>query len=155
MNELRVLPVTREQLSLWAPMREALYSDLEPAFHQEEMESLLASDEAECFLVWEGDEVVGMLELSLRNFVDGCVGGPVGYIEGIYLRPEHRGGGRGRRLIEFAAEWARSRGCTDLATDAEIDNVEAQEFYRRAGFAERWRTVGFTLSLESRSPDDS
>lgn len=151
MDEIRILPITREQTSLWAPLRAALYRDLDPAFHRDEMESLLTSPEAACFLVWLSAEVIGMLELSLRNFVDGCIGGPVGYIEGIYLQPSHRGGGRGRRLIEFAAEWARCHGCTNLATDAEIDDLAAQDFYRRIGFAERWRTVGFTLSLESPS----
>lgn len=152
MNGLQVLPVTRDRLTDWAQLREALYSDLDPDFHREEMEALLASDEAACFLVFREEVVIGLLELSLRNFVDGCVGGPVGYIEGIYLQPGHRGGGIGCRLIEFAAEWARRHGCTNLATDAELDNLAAQDFYRRAGFTERWRTVGFTLALTPPSP---
>jgi len=89
-----------------------------------------------------------MLELSLRNFVDGCLGGPVGYVEGIYLAPQTRGRGEGRRLLDFAAGWFRSRGCRDMAADAELDNEEAQRFLKRAGFEETFRIVEYRRSLD-------
>lgn len=148
---MRISAVTREQFSVWKRMRQAVYSDLEPQFHDEEMNCLFSSGQAGCFLAWsdEGD-AIGLLEITLRNFVDGCIGSPVGYIEGIYLDPDHRGAGHGSRLVDFACEWFESRGCKDMATDAEITNSEAQAFYRRHGFRERWHVVGFTKSLSGR-----
>ncbi|MBX3421879.1 MAG: GNAT family N-acetyltransferase [Pirellulaceae bacterium] len=145
---MRIAIVEREQFPIWKRMRQAVYSDLDPRFHDEEMEWLFASDQAECFLVWsdEGD-AIGLLELTLRNFVDGCIGGPVGYIEGIYLHPDHRGQQHGRRLVTFACEWFKTKGCKEMATDAEVTNTEAQAFYRRLGFTERWHVVGLTRSL--------
>lgn len=145
---MRISPVTRAQLPDWKRLRRALYSDLDEAYHAAETAWLLDSAEAACFLAWsDAGEAIGLVELTLRNFVDGCIGGPVGYIEGLYLDPTHRGRGLGPQLVEFAAEWFRSRGCKDMATDAEIANAGAQAFFRRAGFAERWRVVGFTKRL--------
>jgi ribosomal protein S18 acetylase RimI-like enzyme len=34
-----------------------------------------------------------------------------------------------------------------VATDAELDNTEAQEFFRRIGFDETWRIVEFKKAL--------
>lgn len=148
MNRIRIAPVTRDQFPVWKPLRQALYSDLDPQFHDREMDWLLTSEQAACFLAWSDEErAIGLLELTLRNFVDGCIGGPIGYIDGIYLDPAHRGRGYGHQLMAFAVDWFEARGCTDMATDAEVTNTRARAFYRRVGFAERWHVVGFTKSL--------
>ena len=148
---MTITPVRRDQFDTWRELRELVFTDLELAFHDEEMEWLFASKDAGCFLMFAEDgEVIGLLELTLRNFVDGCIGGPVGYIDAIFIQPHHRGRGHGERLITFAFHWFGERGCKHVATDAEIDNVGAQEFHRRMGFTERWRIVGFTRSLPER-----
>jgi aminoglycoside 6'-N-acetyltransferase I len=129
-------------------MRQALYVGLDTAFHDREMQWIFRSRELSAFIALSAtDEAIGILELSLRNVVDGCVGGPVGYIEGMYLEPVHRGRGYGRQMIAFATDWFRARGCKEMATDAEIDNAAAQAFYRRVGFREGWRVVGFTRPI--------
>lgn len=79
--------------------------------------------------------------------MDGCLGGPVGYLEGIYVIPEQRKQGYGRALVEFPAQWFRSKGCRDIAADAELHNVVAQDFLARAGFAETYRIVEYKKSL--------
>lgn len=112
------------------------------------MEWIFSSQDKRSFLLLSSDgAAAGLLELSLRNIVDGCVGGPVGYIEGIYLRPEFREQGWGRRLMEFAEQWCRNQGCRHLAMDAEVENHQAQQFYLHAGFQEGWRIVEFRKSL--------
>ncbi len=35
-----------------------------------------------------------------------------------------------------------------MATDTEIENQQAQNFYRSLGFEERWRSVGYTKVLD-------
>lgn len=144
----RIDKVSREHFPVWKRMRQELYSGLDPDFHDGEMEWIASSGEAECYLAFdEKGTPIGMMELSLRNVVDGCIGGPVGYVEGIYLEPDHRRAGLGSELMKFATERFLARGCSDMATDAEIDNVDAQEFYRNVGFTESWRVVGFTRSI--------
>lgn len=147
---MQIVEMTREHFPVWKRMRQELYPGLEPEFHDGEMEWIRDSKEAAAYIALADDgEPVGLLEVSLRNVVDGCIGGPVGYVEGIYLEPSFRRKGLGAKLMEFATDWCRKRGCNDMATDAEIENVEAQEFYRETGFTEVSRTVGFTRSLRS------
>jgi aminoglycoside 6'-N-acetyltransferase I len=129
-------------------MRQELYGDLSEEFHDAEMELIFSSAAATCFLgLAESGAAVAMLEVSLRNFVDGCLGGPVGYIEGIYVTPGHRKHGYGSTLTEFAGNWFRSKGCRDMAADAELTNCTAQKFLAKAGFDETYRIVEYKRSL--------
>jgi len=117
-------------------------------FHNKEMALILQASDQTCFIIFnEKDEHIGFIELSLRNIVDECLSSPVGYIEGIYLTSCHRGLGLGRQLVEFAADWFKSKGCTEMATDAEIDNVDAQRFHQHVGFTETSRIVEYKKSL--------
>ena len=148
---MQILPVTRDDFQEWLAMRQALYTGLDEGFHRREMESIFASREMSCFMAASEarDGRIGMIELSLRNVVDGCTSSPVGYIEGLYVKPEFRGRGYGRELVAFAASWFVARGCQEMATDAELENLSAQSFFRDNGFAETWRIVEFKKSLVS------
>lgn len=146
--ELR--PATRRDLALWKAMRSDLFSGLDESFHDREMESILTSRDRACLLVRApNDATVGFLEVSLRNLVDGCLGGPVGYIEGIYLLPDFRGLGLGGVLIDAAAAWFAAKGCRDMATDTEIDNEDAQAFWSGLGFEETWRVVQYRKPIKA------
>ena len=95
----------------------------------------------------ENDKACGMIEMTLRNIVDGCLSSPVGYIEGIVVDPQFRGRGIAASLIRLAETWCRSRGCTEIGTDAEIHELESQKFHERMGFEETYRIVGYRKSL--------
>lgn len=145
---MRIMDVTEEDLVAWDRMRRAVYQDVGDDFHDQEMRIILSAPDAASFLgLTETGEPIALLELSLRNYVDGCLGGPVGYIEGIYIDPEHRGAGHGRTLVDFAADWFREKGCREMAADAELDNTAAQGFIARMGFEETYRVVEYKRSL--------
>jgi len=145
---MRIIEITRERFPEWRRMRHELYGELSAQFHEAEMELIFSSKEATCFIgLRESGAAVAMLEVSLRNFVDGCLGGPVGYIEGIYVTPLERKQGYAGELIEFATSWFRSKGCRDMAADAELANLIAQDFLTRAGFDETYRVIEYKRSL--------
>ena len=52
-------------------------------------------------------------------------------LQSVYLRPEHRGGGLGQRLVRAAIELARAEGAEHLTVHATPD---AAAFYERFGF---------------------
>lgn len=144
-----IVEVTEDHLTVWHIMRLAAYRGVSDDFHAQEMRTILSAPDAASFLgLTEAGEPVALLELSLRNYVDGCLGKPVGYIEGIYIEPDHRGAGHGRTLVDFAAAWFRERGCREMAADAELDNTAAQAFIARLGFKETYRVVEYKKSLE-------
>lgn len=87
---------------------------------------------SERLLVLDHDgEVAGFLWLALlATAVDPCVG----YIKNVYVAPQLRGQGYGRRLLEVADEWFRANGCRRGTLDASVCNERAVEIYENAGY---------------------
>ena len=52
----------------------------------------------------------------------------------MWVEPESRGLGLGRRLVEAAADWARARGVTRLKTSVSEGNAAAEALYEAVGF---------------------
>jgi len=80
------------------------------------------------------DRVVGMAEVNIRSGAEGCMTSPVVYLEAWWVAPEARGRGVGRALVDGAAEWGRSRGCREMASDTEAYNAASQDAHRALGF---------------------
>ena len=125
-------------------MREAVYGSLDDDFHSREMELILARDDRFCyFLADESDLILGFVELTSRNIADGCLSCPVAYLEGLFLKKEYRGTGLGKEAIRLILAWCAKEGYSELATDAELTNVNAQGFFKATGFDETYRVVEF------------
>ena len=84
----------------------------------------------------EKREAVGFVELSIRPYAEGCTTDRVAFVEGWYVEPSERRRGFGAALIRAAEDWARSQGCVELGSDAEVENVESAAAHRALGFAE-------------------
>ena len=146
--DYEIISVEKRHFSEWRRLREGVYSGIDAAFHETEMRQVFQNKDWHIMLaIVEPETACGMIEVSLRNFVDGCLSRPVGYVEGIYVDPDFRNQGIARGMIEHAEDWCRSRGCSEFATDSEIENHEAQRFHRHLGFEETYRTVGYRKSL--------
>lgn len=78
--------------------------------------------------------LIGFCELSIRAYAESCSTDNVAYLEGWYISPEFRRSGVGRKLIEAAEEWGRSRGCTEFASDADADNEVSIKAHHALGF---------------------
>ncbi len=67
----------------------------------------------------------------------GClrrIGDGIGEIKRMYVRPDHRGRGIGRSLLEDALTAARQNGYSTVRLDSTRFMKEAQALYRSAGF---------------------
>ena len=78
--------------------------------------------------------LVGFLEASIRPFVEDCQTDNVGYLEGWFVEPEYRQHGTGRALVAAAEKWARSQGCTEMASDTEVGNEEGLAAHQSLGY---------------------
>jgi aminoglycoside 6'-N-acetyltransferase I len=88
--------------------------------------------------------VIGFLEAAMRfDYVNGCEGSPVAFLEGIYVAPAFRKQGVARALIAAFEDWARGKGVKEMASDAEIDNRVSHAMHQALGFAETERVVYF------------
>lgn len=140
-----------EHAESWARLRAALWPDQSAEEHREELaqEFLAGNARANAFVARLGSgEVVGFAEAALRSdYVNGCDTSPVLFLEGIYVRPDHRRMGVARRLCEAVTAWGRSAGCTEFASDAAIDNEASHRLHAALGFEETRRVVFFRKSI--------
>jgi aminoglycoside 6'-N-acetyltransferase I len=104
-------------------------------------------------MVWliaedESGAMLGFLEAGLRSHADGCdIRRPVGYVEGWFVREEHRRKGIGRAMLHAAEDWARTQGCREMASDALIDNPVSHTAHQALGFEIVDRCIRFRKSL--------
>lgn len=96
----------------------------------------------------DGDGLLGFAEVALRrDFVNGCEHRPALFLEGIFVRPQHRGRGVARALCDIAGAWGAQQGCREFASDVYIDDSESLAAHRGLGFEETERVVYFRKSL--------
>ena len=58
-----------------------------------------------------------------------------------------RGQKLGRELIRVAEEWAREKGCTEMASDTWLDNDASIQAHYKMGYYEVDRLVHFVKRL--------
>lgn len=57
-----------------------------------------------------------------------------GFIDELYIEPEYRRRGWGRRAMDFVGDRAKELGVNALHLEVDRENEAAQELYRRAGY---------------------
>jgi aminoglycoside 6'-N-acetyltransferase I len=137
-----------EDRAEWLRRRRALWDDCPDEQQEREMEEILATDSEEVIFAERlGGGVCGFLEAAIRSRADGCERHPVGYIEGWYVDPDARRQGVGRALVVAAESWARSKGCRQMASDAELWNAVSHQAHGALGYEETARLVLFKKDL--------
>lgn len=142
---------TKLDIACWAKLRANLWKDTSYDQHIREINTMLAKPSGEfvCFLdVRKGDSIRAFAEVALRrDYVNGCGTSPVAFLEGIYVKPEYQASGIGRNLLMSVQSWAREQGCTELASDTNLDNLTSHAFHEALGFEETERVIYFRKLL--------
>ena len=115
---------------------------------EKEFEGIIGGGKSAVFLLVLEEQPVGFAQCQLRNdYVEGTGSSPVGYLEGIFIEPDFRRKGHARELLSACEDWARKQGCTEFASDCELDNRDSLAFHLNMGFAEANRIICFTKKL--------
>ena len=100
------------------------------------------------FIQYQDQTPVGFAQCSMRSdYVEGTESSPVGYLEGIFVKEDHRGKGYAKALLSACEQWAKAKGCTEFASDCELDNVGSLQFHLAVGFDEANRIICFAKKL--------
>lgn len=114
----------------------------------DEFSDLVSKDDARFFLKYNQDIPIGFAQCQLRyDYVEGTDSGPVGYLEGIFIKEEYRHKGYAGELLSECEKWAKEKGCKEFASDCEIDNNSSYGFHMAMGFEEVNRIICFTKKL--------
>ena len=114
----------------------------------EEFAELMGSPEATVFLGIVNGQVIGFAQCQLRHdYVEGTETSPVGYLEGVFIEENYRKQGYAKRLLAACENWAKEQGCTEFASDCELDNTGSFKFHLSLGFKEANRVICFTKKL--------
>ena len=94
---------------------------------------LLAAGEITVLLVGTKPEGLAVLRFRPAIWTDAldC------YLEELYVVPDRRGRGLGRKLLEAAIDLARREGATHMDLGTSEDDVAARALYERLGFSNR------------------
>lgn len=148
---MRIRPIESRDWGDWRRMAEALLPDESPEDYDADVRALELRGDAAIFVAERPDgSVCGYVEVGFRAYADGCDTSPVGYIEAWYVDPDVRRGGYGRALLDAAESWSRSRGISEIASDALLDNTVSHAAHIRSGYSEVERIVQFRKSLEDK-----
>ena len=114
----------------------------------DEFRELMEHEDAACFLAYAGNKPIAFAQCQLRHdYVEGTNSSPVGYLEGIFVSEGYRKKGYAAELLAACEKWAQEKGCTEFASDCELDNVDSLRFHLAVGFKEANRIICFTKEL--------
>jgi aminoglycoside 6'-N-acetyltransferase I len=145
-----VREATPDDLDGWAEMRAALWPDADRGELRAECEAFFAGAgglQAALVACAADGTPVGMIELSLRSYAEGCASSPVPFVEAWFVAEGRRRQGVGRALMAAAEAWALDLGHTELASDTQAWNTDSQAAHAALGFEEADRIVAFRKAL--------
>ncbi len=112
-----------------------------PAALAERIEGLTAGGDTVVLLA--GDRPAGLAVLRFRAAIWST--GAECYLAELYVRPDRRGQGLGRALMEAALSEARSRGADTMDIGVDEPDVAARHLYESLGFTNRTGGEGGAL----------
>jgi ribosomal protein S18 acetylase RimI-like enzyme len=107
----------------------------EPPALAHRLRELLA--DGDTLIALAGDPVAGIAVVRLRRSL--WTPGQEAYLAELYVRPDQRGRGTGRRLLLYAMEQAKQRGADYIDLNTAEDDTVARHLYESLGFS---RTEG-------------
>ena len=80
-----------------------------------------------------GEKIVGTFALLVMDNL-AHVGAPSGIVEDVVVQTGWQGKGVGKKMMQFAMDRCRKRGCYKLALSSNIKRAAAHRFYESLGF---------------------
>ena len=106
----------------------------EGEIHYYDLAGLIKSPESEVLVAVIDDEIVGSGYAQIRKADDYLQHERFAYLGFMYVKPERRGRGVIRQILEALKKWSVSRGVTEIRLEVYNENAAAIKAYEKAGF---------------------
>jgi aminoglycoside 6'-N-acetyltransferase I len=145
-----IRPVAPTDHAEWLRMRLTLWGGAVEE-HTHDVDAYFATPQRGVTFIVEktGGGLCGFIEVSLRDYAEGCQTSPVAYIEGWYVDAESRRHKLGTLLVQAAEVWARNQGLKEMASDTQIENAVSIQAHKVLGYEEVERIVCFRKVLDA------
>jgi aminoglycoside 6'-N-acetyltransferase I len=145
---MQLTPPTGSDDRSWLALRSALWPDASETEHLAAMVDAFSRGHFIRLAISDDGSALGFVEASKRSdYVNGTSSSPVAFLEGLYVARGARRKGLARTLVGCVITWATHEGCSELASDALLDNATAHLVHRALGFEETERVVYFRKAL--------
>jgi aminoglycoside 3-N-acetyltransferase I len=119
-----------------------VFENDEPTPGDEHLSKLLSDPSFLVFVVRLNDKVVGGLTIYILQRYYGAK--PSAYIYDVGIQPAFQGQGFGKSLMAAVCEYCRANGFEEAYVEAESNDLEAVEFYRKTTFNSEMNATHFT-----------
>jgi aminoglycoside 6'-N-acetyltransferase I len=145
--EITIRRITSQDKAEWLRMRRGIWPEAPDEYLDYDMNDVLSSENNAVFFALVESVPVGMIEVRTRETAEGCFSNPVGYLEAWFVDESLRGKGVAGALTQAAENWAREKGCTEMASDTWLDNHASIRAHAKMGYYEAERLVHFVKKL--------
>ncbi|UCB53523.1 MAG: GNAT family N-acetyltransferase [Candidatus Zixiibacteriota bacterium] len=144
---MQIRKVTAEDKPAWVDLRTQLWPGADPERLKEDAEKLLNDANWAVFVAEHEGKTIGFIECSIRDKAPACETDRIGYIEGWFVAPEFRNQGVGRRLVQAGEQWARDKGCIEMASDTTTNFPSSPAAHKALGYQEVKRKFNYRKLL--------
>lgn len=124
-----------------------VFENDEPIASDEHLSNLLNNIDFLVFAVKLNGKVVGGLTIYiLKRYY---ASKPVAYIYDVGITPSHQGQGLGGALISEVCNYCKNNGFEDAYVEAETDDIDAVNFYRKTKFSTEMNAIHFTYNFNN------
>ncbi|WP_413381963.1 N-acetyltransferase family protein [Alkalihalobacillus sp. 1P02AB] len=109
------------------------YEEPLPESYLKAFQAIEADPNNELVVACLGDEIIGVQQITFTPYIT-HQGGWRATIEGVRTSSSVRGKGVGTKMIEWAIQRAKERGCHLIQLTTDKEREAAQQFYKRLGF---------------------
>lgn len=124
-----------------------VFENNEPIAKDESLLKLLSNPDFLVFVLKLNNKVVGGLTIYvLHRYYEAK---PIAYIYDVGVSPDFQSKGYGKALISEVCNYCKINGFDDAYVEAESDDIDAVEFYRKTKFSSEMNTIHFTYNLSN------
>jgi aminoglycoside 6'-N-acetyltransferase I len=145
--DITIRRITKEDKLEWLRMRRGIWPDWTDEYLIVDLDHILASQGDLAIFACVDGKPIGLTEVRIRDFGEGCETSPVGYLEGWFVDEEYRGKGIVAVLTQVAEDWVREKGCTEMASDTWLENAPSIRAHLKMGYKEVERLVHYVKRL--------
>ncbi len=122
-----------------------VFENNEPIAKDEQLSKLLSNPDLFVFVVMSNNEVLGGLTMYVLHRYYGTK--PIAYIYDVGVSPNFQGQGIGKALISEVCSFCKQNNFEDVYVEAESDDIDAVEFYRKTKFSSEMNAIHFNYDL--------